>query len=221
MPAPAPGRASPPAALVVLVTLWLTLTTVRSVTRPGTHQLSIFRQRGCVELSTARGLERCVWQLPQRQNCSILKEQKHYPEDMEEKQKSQKECLYWWVLGVTNMHTQKCFRTVSWQRLPGAQLTLSSPFSVETRLTQKAETSLCWEAPSSFSVFQKETNLALWVKLVETGDTNMRCRNVHTHWTMLASYSTQNHCPGHGMSSRICHCGSVVRILLLFSYSSL
>lgn len=37
--------------------------------------------------------------------------------------------------------------------------------------------------------------------------------------TMLASYSTQNHSPGHGWS-RICHCESVVRILLLLSYLS-
>lgn len=84
--------------------------------------------------------------------------------------------------------------TVSWQRLltlPGREL--------QTRLTQRAETPLCEDAPSSFSVFQKETRLALGIGSVETGGTNVLCGKAQ---------STQNHCPGHGASSRTRRCGS-------------
>lgn len=94
--------------------------------------------------------------------------------------------------------------TVSWQRLPGAQLTLLGR-ELQTWLTQRAETPLCGDAPSSFSVFQKETRLALGIRSVETGGTNVLCGKAQ---------STQNHCPEHGASSRTRRCGSEFLLLV-------
>lgn len=76
---------------------------------------------------------------------------------------------------------------------PGAQLTLPGR-ELQTWLTQRADTPLCGDAPSSFSVFQKETRLALGIGLVETGGTNV---------LLGKAESTQN-CPGHGADQNSC-----------------